>query len=71
MLPHLIAQPVINSQYLRSAVGLSKPQAERALRALADADVLVPRNTAKRNVVWEYRGILDVLDDYASSPRRQ
>lgn len=71
VLPYLIAQPVINSQYLRSAIGLSKPQAERALRALADADVLVPRNTAKRNVVWEHRGILDVLDDYASSLRRQ
>lgn len=71
VLPHLIAQPVINSRYLRSAVGLSKPQAERALRALADADVLVPRNTAKRNVVWEHRGILDVLDDYAASLHRQ
>lgn len=71
VLPHLIAQPVINSQYLRSTVGLSKPQAERALHALADAGVLVPRNTAKRNVVWEHRGILDVLDDYAASLRRQ
>jgi len=70
-LPHLIAQPVINSQYLRSTVGLSKSQAERALHALADAGVLVPRNTAKRNIVWEHRGILDVLDDYAASLRRQ
>lgn len=71
VLPYLIAQPVINSQYLRSTVGLSKPQAERALRALADADILTPRNTAKRNIVWEHRGILDVFDDYASSLRRQ
>lgn len=71
VLPYLIAQPVINSQYLRSTIGLSKPQAERALRALADADILTPRNTAKRNIVWEHRGILDVLDGYASSLRRQ
>lgn len=71
VLPHLIAQPVLNSQYLRTQVGLTKSQAERAIRTLADAGVLVARSSAKRNVVWEHRGVLDVLDEYAAGLRRQ
>lgn len=70
VLPHLAAQPIINSQYLRSAVGLTKPQAERALKTLARVGALTARNSAKRNVVWEHRGILDVLDAYAAGLRR-
>lgn len=71
VVPHLAAQPIINSQYLQSAVGLTKPQAERALKTLARVGALTARNSAKRNVVWEHRGILDVLDAYAAGLRRQ
>lgn len=71
VVPHLAAQPIINSQYLRSAVGLTKPQAERALKTLARVGALTARNSAKRNVVWEHRGVLDVLDAYAARLRRQ
>lgn len=52
VLPHLAAQPIINSRYLQSAVGLTKPQAERALKTLARVGALTARNSAKRNVVW-------------------
>ena len=70
VLPHLAAQPIINSQYLRSAIGLTKPQAEPALKTLERVGALTARNSAKRNVVWEHRGILDVLDAYAAGLRR-
>ena len=70
VLPYLVAQPIINSNYLRTVVGLTKSQAERALKTLAQAGVLTARSNAKRDVVWEHRGMLDVLDDYAASLRR-
>ena len=30
VLPHLVAQPVVNTRYLREDIGMSKPQAEQA-----------------------------------------
>lgn len=71
VIPHLIAQPILNTAYLQQHIGLSKPQAERAIRTLADAGVLTARNSAKRNIVWEQRGILEVLDEFAVSLRRR
>ncbi|MEE1295982.1 MAG: Fic family protein [Bifidobacterium sp.] len=71
VIPHLIAQPILNTAYLQREIGLSKSQAERAVKALVEAGALTPRNSAKRNIVWEHRGILDVLDAYAASLRRQ
>ncbi len=70
VLPHLIAQPIINTRYLQDAVGLSKSQAERAVGVLAERGVLTQRSGRQRSVVWEHRGILDVLDDYAVGLRR-
>lgn len=70
VLPHLVAQPIINTRYLQDELGLSKPRAERAVATLADRGVLVARSGGRRNVVWEHRGILDVLDDYAAGLRR-
>ncbi|KFI64550.1 Fic family protein [Bifidobacterium cuniculi] len=71
VIPHLIAQPILNTRYLQDEVALSKPQAERALRTLAEHGAITARNSAKRNVVWEQRDILDVLDGYAESLRRR
>lgn len=34
-------------------------------------ELLHEGNSAKRNVVWEHRGVLDVLDAYAARLRRQ
>lgn len=71
VLPILIAQPVINTAYLREHAGLSKAQAERAVSTLAQHGILEARNSAKRNRVWEHRGIIEVLDNYAASLRRR
>ena len=42
----------------------------RALDALTERGVLVERSGKRRNRVWEHRGILAVLDDYAEQIRR-
>ena len=70
ILPQLIAQPIVNTQYLQTALGLSKSQAERAVATLAQHGVLTARSSSRRSVVWECRAILDILDDYAASLRR-
>ena len=61
VLPNLIAQPIINTRYLQQVVGLSKPQAERAIKTLSERGVVVARTGKQRSVVYEHRGILDVL----------
>lgn len=70
VLPHLIAQPIVNVAYLQNQLGFSKNQAVRAINTLAEHDALVARSGRRRNIVWEHRGILDVLDGYAESLRR-
>lgn len=71
VLPYLVEQPVMNTRYLQESLGLSKSQAERAINALVERNVLVTRTGRKRNMVWEHRGVLDVLDGYAERLRRQ
>ncbi|KAB8286807.1 filamentation induced by cAMP protein fic [Bifidobacterium ramosum] len=70
IVPQLIAQPIVTTAYLCDSLGLSKPQAERAVKRLEEAGVLTRRGGARRNVIWEHRGILDVLDEYAAGLRR-
>ncbi|WP_277985368.1 hypothetical protein [Bifidobacterium pseudolongum] len=41
------------------------------MKTLARIGALTALNSAKRNVVWEHRGILDVLDAYAAGLQRQ
>lgn len=70
VLPRLIGQPVVNTRYLKSALGLSDMTALRALDTLAERGVVVERTGQARNRVWQHPGILDVLDDYAEQIRR-
>ena len=70
VLPNLIAQPIINTRYLRESLGLTKAQAERAIKTLVEHGIVTVRSGKKRDAVYEHRGILDVLDDYAASLRR-
>ncbi|GAA4282780.1 Fic family protein [Brevibacterium daeguense] len=70
LLPHLIAQPVINTNYLVSVLGVGEMAALRALDTLTDRGVLVEKTGRLRDRVWEHPGILDVLDDYAEAIRR-
>ena len=70
VLPHLVAQPVINARYLEHRFGIAAPTAQRALSQLTEAEVLVERTGLKRNRVWQHPGILAVLDAYAAQLRR-
>lgn len=70
VLPRLVGQPVVNLRYVRDKLGIQEMTALRALDALTDRGVLVERSGHSRNRVWEHRGILSVLDNYAELIRR-
>jgi len=71
VLPHLIAQPVVNTAYLESHLGMNKVTAGRGLTQLTDAGVLVEATGFRRNRVWQQPGVLAILDDYAANIRRR
>lgn len=70
VLPRLIAQPVINSHYLKTEFAMSDMSAKRTLDVLASRGVLVERTGGARHRVWQHRGILEVLDNYGDMVRR-
>ena len=70
VLPLLVGQPVVNARYLKRVLGWGDMTVTRALDALTERGVLVERSGKRRNRVWEHRGILGVLDDYAEQIRR-
>ncbi|WP_341946421.1 Fic family protein [Microbacterium sp. LWH11-1.2] len=70
LLPALVGQPAVNTQYLVDTLGFGEMAALRALGALADRGVLVETTGRGRNRVWQHRGILRVLDGYATKIRR-
>jgi Fic family protein len=70
VLPHLIAQPVVNTAYLRDQLGMNAMTAGRALDQLTDAGVLREATGLRRNRVWQQPEILSILDEYAASIRR-
>lgn len=70
VLPLLIAQPIVNSAYIREELGVSAMTAQRTLDQLTAAGVLRETTGFTRNRVWQHRGILRVLDAYAQTVRR-
>lgn len=71
VLPHLIAQPVVNAAYLRAQLGMNAMTAGRALAQLTDANVLRETTGLRRNRVWQQPNILAILDQYAANIRRE
>ncbi|MFL0516975.1 Fic family protein [Brevibacterium luteolum] len=69
-LPVLIGQPVVNTRYLTTQLGMGEMTALRALATLTERGVLTEITGRARGRVWQHRGILDVLDDYAATIRR-
>jgi DNA-binding transcriptional MocR family regulator len=61
---------VVNTRYLVDALGIRDVTVSRAMEILTERGVLVERTGFSRNRVWEHRGILTVLDDYAKQIRR-
>lgn len=70
VLPLLIEQPVLNVEFLVQRLSMSAVTANRALRVLEDKGILVTTMGGRRNRVWEHKGILSLLDDYAAGMRR-
>jgi Fic family protein len=70
ILPLLVGQPVVNTRYLVNTLGIRDVTVVRALDVLTARGILVERTGFSRNRVWEHRGILTVLDDYANDVRR-
>lgn len=71
VVPHLVAHPVMNSRFLTERLGLNDTTAQRALRQLGEAGVLVERTGLHRNRVWVHAGVLGVLDAYGQQLRRR
>ncbi|MBM7500853.1 Fic family protein [Brachybacterium muris] len=70
VLPLLIAQPIVDSAFVRDRLGVSAMTAQRALDQLTDAGVLRETTGFSRNRVWQQGEILAVLDGYAATVRR-
>ncbi|GAA4723439.1 hypothetical protein GCM10023216_11310 [Isoptericola chiayiensis] len=71
MLPHLVSHPVVNARFLSDHLGMAGQTAQNALNQLTEAGVLTERTGLRRNRVWEHRGILTVLDQYAQNLLRR
>ncbi len=70
ILPALVSQPAVNTKYVVRALGLGEMAALRALDVLVERGVLVEMTGKSRARVWQHRGILGVLDEYAARIRR-
>lgn len=69
ILPALVSQPAVNTKYLVQTLGLGEMAALRALDALTGRGVLVEMTGKSRSRIWQHRGILGVLDEYAARIR--
>lgn len=66
ILPVLVGQPAVNTKYLVQTLGLGEMAALRALEAMTVRGVLIETTGRSRGRVWQHRGMLGVLDDYAA-----
>ena len=70
VLPLLVGQPIVTAAHLRDVLEVPAMSAQRALAQLAEAGVLHEATGRTRNRVWQHRGLLAILDDYAEQVRR-
>jgi Fic family protein len=70
VLPRLVGQPIVNTRYLVSALGINRLAALRAVDTLVERGVVSERTGRARNRIWQHDGILGVLDEYAGTIRR-
>ena len=71
ILPLLVGQPIVGAAHLRDRLEAPSMSVQRALAQLAEVGVLQEATGRSRNRVWQHRGILAVLDDYAEQVRRR
>ncbi|WP_308115318.1 MULTISPECIES: Fic family protein [unclassified Rhodococcus (in: high G+C Gram-positive bacteria)] len=66
----LVAQPVIDNDFVRRTFGVSDMSAQRAIDRLVDAEILHQTSKGRRNRVWQADEILVALDRFAERTRR-
>ncbi|RRQ27361.1 Fic family protein [Rhodococcus sp. Eu-32] len=66
----LVAQPVIDNDFVRRTFGVSDMSAQRAIDRLVDAEILHQTSKGRRNRVWQADEILGALDRFAERTRR-
>lgn len=67
----LPGQPIINTVYVTTRLGISQPAATRAIDRLVAAGVVTETSNRARHRVWQSNEILAVLDEFAESIRRR
>ncbi len=70
ILPLLIAQPIVNANYLKKTLGINDAGAQRSLAVLAERGVLKEKTGQSRNRIWQHDQVLAALDEYAKTIRR-
>lgn len=70
VLPLLVGQPVINNEYVMTALGVGKVTAQRAVDALVDRTVIRECTGQARHRVWQHDGFLGILDAFAAELKR-
>lgn len=70
LLPALLGQPVINTEFVKAHLGINDAAAARALATLTDRGVLHETTGNSRNRIWQHNGVLATLDAYAEQIRR-
>lgn len=67
----LFAQPVINAEYVATALAVSDRGARNAIEVLERADVLQPTTSALRHRVWQAPQVLHAMDAFAARAGRR
>lgn len=67
----VIAQPAVTVEHVRSALGVSRPAAQRAVDQLVEAHILQPATSQRRNRVWLATEVLAHLDEFAARAGRR
>lgn len=71
LLPHLIAQPVVNAAAVKRLLPAGDSTAHRALGQLTAAGVLTTARGGYRDRIWQHDLVLGVLGDYAAAIHRR
>lgn len=67
----VIAQPAVTVEFLKEALAVSRPAAQRAVDQLVEAGALTPASSQRRNRVWLAAEVLACLDGFAARAGRR
>lgn len=62
--------PVVTAELVQERLAVSAPTAYAAIDRLVEAGILTPRNSGRRNRVWDASEVLKALDRFAEGARR-